>query len=57
MKHLILVILLIPSLLFSQDFRFQVDYDEGSIEQTFLLENNKLFNISGTIDEIYVFSC
>ena len=56
MKHLILVILLIPTILFSQDHRFQIDYNEGSIKKTFLIENNKLFKISGTIEEIYIFS-
>jgi hypothetical protein len=49
MKYLIFVIYLIPSLLFSQDVRFHVNYDEGSIEETFLLEKNMLFNTSGTI--------
>jgi hypothetical protein len=56
MKYLIFVIYLIPSLLFSQGIRFHVNYDEGSIEKTFLLEKNMLFNTSGTIKEIYIFS-
>ncbi len=56
MKKLIFTLILIPSFLFCQDFSFEVDYHEGTIEKTLLLENNMLFEISGTIETIYIFS-
>ncbi|WP_435262040.1 hypothetical protein [Tenacibaculum sp. nBUS_03] len=56
MKNLILIFLFIPSLLLSQKFRFDVNTDQGYIETIYILDGNKVFNISETIDEIYLFS-
>ena len=56
MKELILMFLFIPSFLYSQEFSFEVDTNEGSIDKIFLLDKNKIFKISETIDEIYIFS-
>jgi len=56
MKNLIAIFLFIPSFLFSQEFSFDVNTNEGYIEIIYILDNNKVFKISETIDEIYVFS-
>ena len=55
MKNLILIFLFIPSLLFSQEFSFDVNTDEGYVETIYILDGNKVFKISETIDEIYLF--
>lgn len=56
MKNLILIFLLIPFSLFSQELSFDVHTDEGYIETIFILDGNKVFKISETIDEIYLFN-
>lgn len=56
MKNLIVILLFIPSCLFSQEFNFDVNTDEGCIEIIYIVDDNKVFKISETIDEIYVFS-
>lgn len=58
MKYIILLVLLIPGLSFSQEISFEIDNDNGSIKKTLLIEKNKLFNISdsGIIDDIFIFS-
>ena len=56
MKNLILIFLFIPYFLFSQEFSFEINTNEGYIKIIYLLDNNKVFKISETIDEIYVFS-
>ena len=55
-KNLILIFLFIPYFLFSQEFSFEINTNEGYIEIIYLLDNNKVFKISETVDEIYVFS-
>ena len=55
-KNLILIFLFIPYFLFSQEFSFEINTNEGYIEIIHLLDNNKVFKISETVDEIYVFS-
>ena len=56
MKNLILIFLFIPSFVFSQKFSFDVNTNQGYIETIYIREDNKVFKISETIDEIYVFS-
>ena len=56
MKNLFLIFLFIPYFLFSQEFSFDVNTNEGYIETIYIINNNKVFKISETIDEIYVFS-
>lgn len=56
MKNLILIFLFIPFSLFSQELSFDVNTDEGYIETIYILDGNRVFKISQTIDEIYLFS-
>ncbi len=56
MKNVIFIFLLIPSFLFSQEIGFDVNTNEGNIEIIYILDSNKVFKISETIDEVYIFS-
>ncbi len=55
MKNLISIFLFIPSFLFSQEFSFEIDTNQGFIENMYILDDNKVLKISETIDEIYIF--
>lgn len=56
MKNIILIFLFITSYLYSQELSFDVNTDEGYIEFVYILDGNKVFKISETIDEIFLFS-
>lgn len=58
MRYIMFLVLLMPTLSFSEEVSFEVDYDNGSIKNTLLLENEKLFTVSasGIIDKIFIFS-
>lgn len=54
-KNLFLILLFIPSFLFCQEFSFDVNTNEGFIETIYIRDDYKVFKISETIDEIYIF--
>jgi len=55
MRKLFLIVLLIPTYVFSQEFGFKISYTMGSPESLYLMDDNRVYKITSTIDEIYVF--
>ena len=56
MKKLTFILSLLPYVLLSQDYAFEVDKDEGAIEYIYVLSDNNVFKISNSIDEVYIFN-
>lgn len=54
-RKLFLIVLLIPTYVFSQEFGFKISYTMGSPESLYLMDDNRVYKITSTIDEIYVF--
>ena len=54
-KKLFFIIFLIPTCIFSQEFGFKISDKMSSPESLYLMDDNRVYKISSTIDEIYVF--
>ena len=55
MKNLIYIILICPLIALGQEFGFKISSKIGSPESLYLMDDNRVYKITSTIDEIYVF--